>query len=118
MGNWAGSGPLVNAVSMAATITSDTILLRGVEGLGLHFTAPSATHVGTLAVQISNDGMNWNAVTLSTGATTIAVSSGAAVNEFVTVSSDVVKSANYLRVVYTATSGAGALTVTPAGQGL
>ena len=116
MAEWVG-GPIMSAVAMA-NATSDYIRLQGYDGaqvVSFHCTSPSNTHVGTLAVQISNDLVNWVAVTLSTGASTVAVEVNTAVNAFI----DIIDTgAQYMRMVYVNTSGDGVLTITPHGRGL
>lgn len=101
-------GPIVDAVSMAATFTSDTLDVSGAAVAGLQFVAASATHAGTFAVQLSIDGETWKAVPfrISSGAmaTSVSASNGAALSELAAVD---VSMARRLRVVYTASSGTG-----------
>jgi hypothetical protein len=107
------SGVIVDAVSMASNITSSHITLgTGYRTVSLHAYAASDTHVGTLAAQVSNDATNWNSVTLSNGNTTVSAANGSAFNETL----EITTASLYLRVLYTASSGAGTLTVTQAGE--
>ena len=61
------------------------------------------TPTGTFSVEISNDEINWQALTLSTGIS----AAGSADNHFI----DVETAAKYVRLVYTAGSGSGSLQV-------
>lgn len=101
-------GAIVDGVSMAADITSDTLDVQGAGVVGLQFVAASATHVGTFAVELSVDGSTWDAtgfqISAGTTATSVAASSGSAVAELVKVD---VGQARHLRVTYTYTSGTG-----------
>ncbi len=90
---------------MSSTITSGTISLGSARHLSITLHAASATHVGTVAVQTSDDGTNWNAETLSSVPT---AASGSAFDA----RCDIETAAAYARVVYTAGSGAGTLTGT------
>jgi len=96
-------GAIINGESMAANITSSTLDISDYETISLQLVAASSTHVGTVAVNISDDGTNWNAVTLDSTPT---AASGSAFNATVQLS-DI--GARYLQVVYTAGSGAGTL---------
>jgi hypothetical protein len=90
---------------MSSSLTSPPISLNGCRHLSITLHADSATHVGTVAVQTSDDGSNWNAETLSSTPT---AASGSAFDARI----ELETSAAYARVVYTASSGAGTLTGT------
>lgn len=103
---------LINAVSMAATITSaaQNIITQDNVGLQLNWTG---TPVGTFSVQVSNDHAenplgnvtvagNWTTLTLSASVT----AAGSADTAFIDINQS---GAYFLRVVYTRTSGTGTL---------
>jgi len=89
--------------TMDETLTSAAIDTKGCSRISLQLHAASATHVGTVAVQVSDDGTNWNPVTLSSTPT---AASGSAFDA--TIDLDI--AAKQFRVVYTFTSGTGTLT--------
>jgi hypothetical protein len=101
-------GLLVDAVSMAANITSGTLDVQGAGVAGVQFVAASATHVGAWTVELSIDGSTWDATgfELSDGtrATSVSASNGSALAELVRVP---VGHARHLRCVYTFSSGIG-----------
>lgn len=103
--DWKYRGPITLG-DMATTITSSSIALGGCTRLSVTLHADSATHVGTVALQTSDDGSNWNAETLSP--TPDAASSGSAFDARL----EVETAAAYARIVYTAGSGIGTLTGT------
>ena len=83
------SGNLITAGDMSADI-SDSLVIdvlntgRLENGrMSIQAIAASATHVGTLAIQFSNDNTNWEDVTLDDGTTSVAAASGAAFAEFI-----------------------------------
>jgi len=94
---------IIDAVTMAANITSTTLDMEGKTECSIELHAASSTHVGTVAVQGSNSGSNWNAITLDSVPT---AANGAAFDALVLLDN---VSFRYLRVVYTASSGAGTL---------
>lgn len=94
---------IIDAGTMAANITSDTFECDKGSTVGIELHAATGTHVGTVAVQGSNTGDNWNAITLTSVPT---AASGA---EFDAMVKLVDVPWRYLRVVYTAGSGTGSL---------
>lgn len=101
-----GSGALnLGNGDMSGNITSAAIALGGSRHLSITLHAASATHVGTVAVQTSDDGTNWNAETLSSTPT---AASGSAFDARI----DLETTAAFARIIYTAGSGAGTLTGT------
>lgn len=106
------NGLLANDLTLAASIASDVLDMQGGGSVGLHIVSASNTHVGTYAVQLSNDNSNWVSAAFYSSAgvlsTSIATSSGAALNDVVEM---VDVTMRYLRVYYTATSGAGTVTI-------
>lgn len=103
------SGKFIDAESMSADITSDTLVKEDTEKVSFQFHADSATHVGTLTIQGSIDKTNWNAIPFydSTGAlvTSVSAASGSPFDE----SFDIQTNLPYLRAVYTRGSGTGSL---------
>ena len=95
---------LLDAVSMAATIESQSVDLFEADA-AFQFSAPSATHVGVVKVQVSNDETNWDDYTDITGSD-YQVASGSAYGH----TEDVTTASRWARAVYTFTSGVGALT--------
>lgn len=101
-------GAIIDGVSMAANITSDTLDVQGAGVVGLQFVAATGTHVGTFAVELSVNGSTWDAtnfrISAGTSATSVAAANGVALAELVTVD---VGQARHLRVAYTFSSGTG-----------
>lgn len=95
---------LLDAVSMAGAIESQSVDIRDSDA-ALQFVAPSATHVGVVVVQVSNDDTNWEDYTDPAGAD-YQVASGSAYGHI----EDVITSCRYVRAIYNFTSGVGALT--------
>ena len=94
-------------VNMSSSHTSAPMTIpKGSTIASFELYSASNTHVGTVGCQISNSGENWTTVTFDSGATTVAVTNGAALNAFINISS---LGARYIRLVYTASSGAGTL---------
>lgn len=100
-------GNIIDAVSMATSITSTVLDLRRRRWASLQFHSATNTHVGTLAVQGSNDGLAWSTIVLVPALPALA--NGAAYDELVDLANI---GTAYVRAVYTATSGTGALTCT------
>ena len=96
---------LCAASDMGADILSALFELEGKSKIGIHITAPSATHVGTIFFRLANRS---DATPVAMSAPTIAVANGVAVADFVEL---VDITAAYLQVFYDRTSGDGALTV-------
>jgi len=106
-------GTIINAQTMTATITSSVVDIKANKTVvGLQVVCATGTHVGTFAVQQSISSDDWEAISLTTdggaGATSIAVSSGAAADHYIELKN---LSGLFLRFVYTYTSGTGSLTV-------
>lgn len=115
--------PLINAASMATTITGPASIINRLPGISYDLSWTGAP-VGTFQVQVSNtysqnaDGSvanagNWNTLPPSSFQGTYPVPAGTADHGFL----DVVGTEAYaIRLVYTATSGSGNLTVIPAAK--
>lgn len=99
-------GEIIKAGDMSGNITSDIVDIQKTLFVGLQLTAASATHVGTITVQVSNDRTNWFNVVFDDGTSTIVVSNGSAVATFVNLAD---LASQWMQVVYTATSGVGSL---------
>jgi len=93
---------IIDAGDMSASITSSTFDCSSTDAVSIQLHAASATHVGTVAVQGSIDGTNWNAITLDSTPT---AASGSAFDALI----ELAVAFKYLRVVYTFGSGAGSL---------
>lgn len=89
--------------TMDENLTSNTIELQGEELLSVTLHAASSTHVGTVHVDCSDDGANWNEETLSSAP---AAASGSALDARI----EIETAARFVRVRYTYTSGTGTLT--------
>ena len=111
--------PLVNGVSMATSITSPATIIQRLPGISYSLVW-TGTPVGTFTVEVSNDysqgpngvlnAGNWTALPTSAFVGTYPVPAGSASNGFL----DVVGTEAYaVRIVYTASSGAGNLTIIP-----
>lgn len=111
------NGLLMNATSIAASVASDTLNMQDGGTVSLHIQSASNTHVGTFAVQLSNDNSNWVTASFynSSGAlvSSIAASSGSAVGDIVELN----VASRFLRVYYTATSGTGTATIIASRKG-
>lgn len=115
--------PLVNAVSMAASITSAPMIIQRLPGISFDI-AWTGAPVGTFQVQVSNtytqnpDGTtanagNWTTLPSASFSGTYPVPAGTTGNGFL----DVVGTEAYaIRLVYTRTSGTGNLTVVVAAK--
>lgn len=115
--------PIVNAVSMATNIISPPTNINMLPGLSYDLQWTGAP-VGTFAVQVSNsysqnpDGSvqtpgQWSTLPTSSFQGTYPVPAGSPGNGFLDI---VGTEAAWIRLVYTATSGAGNLTVVPAAK--
>lgn len=113
--------PLINAVSMAASINGPATVIQRLPGISYDISW-TGSPVGTFSVQVSNsysenaDGSVGNAGNWYTLPTTyflfpIPVPSGSPGNGFIDLTT--VTNAYAIRLVYTATSGTGSLTVLP-----
>lgn len=117
---------VVSAGDMSGNITSQATVLQSITGVGYAVSWAGTAPVGSLAVQVSNDySLNsegavnnagtWTTITLNVGGTpasSIAIS-GNTGNGFIDIDSTM---AYAIRVVYTAGSGVGALTVIVTGK--
>lgn len=105
-------GALLSAGDMSGNLTTDVLNMEGQLFAAFTVTAPSATHVGSYVIQESDDQSNWADITFYDSAGTayasMAVSSGSAVDDRAIVRECTGK---YLQLVYTFSSGVGALTV-------
>lgn len=113
--------PLIDAGDMGASITGPATIIKHLPGISYDI-AWTGVPVGTFQVQVSNsyalnaDGTvqnagNWTTIPSSSFTGSYPVPSGSASNGFI----DVVGTEAYaIRLVYTRTSGSGALTVFPA----
>ena len=115
--------PLINAVSMASNITGPATNINGLPGISYDI-AWSGTPTGTFTVQVSNtytqdyegnviNAGNWNSLPTASFTGTYPVPSGSAGNGFLDV---VGTEAAWVRLLYTASGGAGNLTVVPAAK--
>lgn len=89
--------------TMDETLTSQIIDLVSAKRLSVTLAAASATHVGTIAVDGSDDGITWVAETLST---TPSAASGVALSARL----DLTLGCRYARIRYVYSSGTGTLT--------
>lgn len=117
------SAPLINAASMATSITSAPTYINQLPGISYDLVW-TGTPTGTFAVQVSNTyaqspsgavlaAGNWSTIPPSNFAGTYPVPSGSPGNGFL----DVVGTEGaWVRLVYTASGGAGSLTVVPAAK--
>lgn len=116
---------VINAVSMAADITSTVTILQSISGIGYAYSWTGTSPVGTISVQVSNDYLNadgtinssahWTTIYLNvngTPATTIAVS-GNSGEGFANIA-EIMAAA--IRTIYTAGSGTGTLTAIVTGK--
>ncbi len=110
--------PIINAVSMATTITGPATNIQGMPGISYDLTWTGAP-VGTFQVQVSNSYFlnpegallsagSWNTLPTSAFTGTYPVPAGTSGNGFLDV---VGTECAWVRLVYTATSGTGTLTV-------
>jgi hypothetical protein len=115
--------PLINGASMATSITGPATCIDKPTMLSYDLVW-TGTPVGTFQVQVSNtysqnpDGStnaagNWTTIPSTLFQGTYPVPSGSASGGFLDV---VLTGASWVRLVYTATSGAGNLTVVPSGK--
>ncbi len=115
--------PIINGTSMSASITGPATIIQMLPGISYDISWTGAP-VGTIAVQVSNsyrqasDGTivnagHWTSLPTSAFSGTYPVPSGSADNGFL----DLVGTEAYaVRLVYTRTSGTGALTVIAAAK--
>lgn len=106
------AGLLFDTQSVAASVNSLAVPCANLDYVYIQIASNTGTHVGTLAVQTSADGVTWTDrqfVNTSTGAsaTSIALASGVANADTVVIDP---MGALYLRLAYTASSGTGTLT--------
>lgn len=112
---------IINAVSMASSITSSVVEIKNQDNIGIQLNW-TGTPVGTFAVQVSSDYLqdtegnvmnagNWITLPISPSI----AAAGSADSAFVDVNQT---SAQYMRVVYTRTSGTGTLTGIAVGKGV
>ncbi len=104
--------PIINAVSMGATITASPTNVEFLDNIGLQIVWTSANAVGTITVEGSNNYVpnraagSWFALSFSPVLTQPASNNGdygVSINQFPW---------SWLRVVYTRSSGTGTMTVT------
>jgi|GEM_PF-4761564 len=96
-------GHLIKDGDMSASITGKSMNIEGATVVGVQLTSASATHVGTVAIQMSNDGTNWTTVESFT------VAASTVLDQWF----DLVEvGGRSLRAIYTRTSGNGTLNVT------
>jgi len=85
--NLHNQGDLVNAVSMAADITSDAIDMESFRDGSIHLISASGARGGTIELLGSNDldiaSASWPVLTLEGGDTTIAVTAASAFNHMI-----------------------------------
>jgi hypothetical protein len=91
-----------------SSLVSATLAIPAAKNMSVQLTWTSNA-VGSYAVQVSNDQVNWANLD-TTGAPAIAGTPGS-------VMLDLITSAPYLQVIYSRTSGAGALTVSVSSKG-
>jgi hypothetical protein len=101
----------ISAGDMSLTeLVSSVVAIEQIDNVAVQLTW-TGNAVGVYAAQVSNDRSGWSALDTS-GAPSIAGTAG-------TIMLDLnLTSAPYLRVVYTKTSGTGALTVIVSGKGI
>lgn len=115
--------PIINAVSMATTITGPATIIQRLPGIS-YDVSWTGTPTGTFSVQVSNTVVlgpngaisqagNWNTLPSGAFVGTLPAPSGSSGNGFI----DVIGTEAYaVRLVYTAASGAGNLTVVAAAK--
>lgn len=115
--------PLINAVSMATSITGPATNINGMPGISYDIVW-TGTPTGTFQVQVSNtyaqtpqgavtNAGNWSTLPAGSFTGTYPTPSGSAGNGFLDV---VGTEAAWVRLVYTASGGTGSLTVVPAAK--
>jgi len=92
----------IDAVSTAASITGDSFSIQDSDNVGLDLRWTGTT-AGTIAVQVSNDNSTFTALTLSA----VPTPAGSADNYLVNINQAPFQ---YMRIVFTRTSGTGTLT--------
>ena len=112
------NAPLINAESMTASFNGPATIINGLTGISYDL-AWTGTPTGTFSVQVSNtyslnangsvaNAGNWNTLPPSAFVGTIPTPAGSPGNGFI----DVLGTEAYaIRLVYTAASGSGSLTV-------
>lgn len=116
MANQFGAGYIVQsggADNLSADLTSKIVNIEGSEGVGVEIKLDNTvlgtkTAAGNIEIQVSNSGVNWTAVELSSGLTYIAASAGVDVSAFCDLNG---LNAKFLRIFYDRTSGNGVLDV-------
>lgn len=111
--------PIINATSMAATITSAATNVEFLDNIGFQIVWTSSDAIGTITIEGSNTynpnlnvAGSWFALTFSPALTQPASNNGnygISVNQFPW---------SWIRVVYTRSSGSGTLTATLSAKGL
>lgn len=119
MKNFVNNAPLIPTTSGASTVTSNAMDISTFDDIGIQADT-TGTLTGVVAVQVSNNHVQdfmQNVTTPGTWATvtTQAITAGSPSPAFLNVQS---QGASYLRVVYTASSGTGNITVMVSGKGL
>lgn len=95
---------IVNAQTTASSITSPTMNIYGVGNIDCQLLWTGTTN-GTTSANVSEDGTNWDPLTLN-GSVTPAGSSGHGTIELTQLA------APFLQIAYSASSGTGAMTIT------
>lgn len=106
--NLVQSGQIVTDGDASASITSKIVDIARCSVCGVQLVSPSGTRVGTIAVQESINGDDWSPVQFADETTSIAVSSGSALSDLKNLAG---LGGQFLRVVFTSTSGTGTLQV-------
>ena len=97
---------------LAADLYSYLVDIQRARSVGLDVSVVNNDAVGSIEVQVCNDltpaSPNWVAVAFSDGSTSVAVSSGTAINKFISLWP---LTAKYMRIFWNATSGTASNTI-------
>jgi hypothetical protein len=105
------SGKFIDSTSCAASFNSDEVAIDGADVVGLELhSAAAGTRAGTVAIQASCSGDNWNAIAFYTSAgalvTSLTVTASTLFSEHIDLTG---MGARRIRVAYTASTGTGSL---------
>jgi hypothetical protein len=107
---WVGPFTLMAAGSMSGNLTSDVVKVQTMDNIGVEFVW-TGTPTGTINIDISNDQVTWQQITLSPGITP----AGGASNAYLEYNQI---SAPYFRCRYTRTGGTGTLFISVTEKGI
>lgn len=107
---WVSPFVLLAAGDMSGNITSNVVAVQTMDNIGVEFVW-TGTPTGTINVDISNDKVTWQAITLSPGITP----AGGAQNAYLEYNQI---SAPFFRCRYTRSSGTGTLAISVTEKGI